>query len=135
MRSILLSLATVLLAFPVIAECPCVPVTHLWTIKSCDTFNCAMNEFMLSNGSADVMVIPTNSTDAKFIVLERVPAGSLVIADPIFTLQSFDGWSDASIQFATIADTLKPILMTAPDGKFLVISRNVAEPRRRAISR
>ena len=51
MRNLLLIAATtVLLAAPVSADCPCVPLTHLWTVKTCADWNCANTELLLANG-------------------------------------------------------------------------------------
>lgn len=134
-RAVLITLAAVLLAVPFAAEaaCPCVPATPLWTMKSCDSFACASSEFMMGNG--EVIVMPTGSSDAKFIVMQRVPSGTMVVADPIYNMQSFDNWSDASVQFASIATNLKPMFITTPDGMYLIVSRNFGEPRRHAVGR
>jgi len=67
------------------------------------------------------------------IVLHRVSSGSGITLDPTFTIESFDGWSDASARFSAIDSSLKPMILSAPDGKFLVVSRNMPEPRRRAV--
>ena len=138
-RSLIVAATTVLLVFPVFAAdsdpCPCVPVTHLWTIRSCDTFDCAASEFVLSNGSGDYLIVPTSSTDVKWVVLQRVASGSAISNDPTFTLETFDGFDDASIRYNTVAPDLKPMIMSVTDGKFVVVARRVPEPRRRAVAR
>ena len=138
-RSLLVASTVVLLAFPLFAAdsdpCPCVPVTHIWTIRSCDTFDCAASEFTLSNGSGDYVIVPTSSTDVKWVVLQRVPSGTATTSDPTFELETFDGFSDASIRFNTVAPDLKPIIMSVTDGRFVIVARRIPEPRRRAVAR
>jgi hypothetical protein len=132
------TLTVVLLAFPLFAAdsdpCPCVPVTHLWTIRSCDTFDCATSEFVLSNGSGDYVIVPTSSTDVKWVVLQRVASGTSTSSDPTFNLETFDDFDGASIRYNTIAPDLKPMIMSITDGRFAVIARRIPEPRRRAIA-
>ena len=138
-RTLIAAFTLALLAFPMLADdsdpCPCVPVTHLWTIRSCDTFDCASSEFVLSNGSGDYVIVPTSSTDVKWIVLQRVASGTSTSVDPTFNLETFDGFDGASVRFNTIAPDLKPIIMSVSDGRFVVVSRRIPEPRRRAIQR
>lgn len=135
---LLLAFAAVLLLYAgrvtAADPCPCVPVTHLWTVKSCTTFDCAAAAFVLGAGSPDVIVIPTGSGDAPWIVLERVVSGSSVeVPDPTFTLDSYDKIDGAAARFAAADLTLRPIVMSTPDGKFLVVTRRAPEARRRAI--
>jgi len=132
-RPLIAAAALVLLALPIVADpCPCIPISHLWTVRSCDTFDCASSEFTLSAGSGDYVIVPTSSTDVKWVVLQRVAAGTATSSDPTFTLDAFDGFTDASLRYMTIASELKPMIMSAPDGRFLVIARQTPEPRRRA---
>ncbi len=136
-RTLTLLFALLAAGIPVEGQdvCPCVPVTHLWVVKSCDTFDCATSEFVISNGSPDTMVVPTTSSDAKWVVLQRVSSGSAIALDPTFKLESYDGWNDASARFAAIDSALKPMMLSSPDAKFLIVVRNQAEPRRRAVGR
>ena len=136
-RSLPFAFALLALTSAALAQevCPCIPVTHLWTIKSCDTWDCAASEFNISAGSTDMMVVPTTSTDVRWVVLQRVASGSSASTDPTYSLESFDGWTEASTRFGAIDATLKPMMLSAPDGKFLIVSRYAAEPRRRAVGR
>jgi hypothetical protein len=133
-RSLALAFVLVALTIPAAADdiCPCIPVSHLWVLKTCDTWDCAAAEFNISGGSAETVVMPTSSTDGKWIVLHRVATGTAINADRVFAIENFDGWSDASTRFSGIDGSLKPMILSAPDGKFLVVSRNAPEPRRRA---
>jgi hypothetical protein len=133
-RSLIAFSALLLFVAPLTADpaCPCVPVSHLWTVRSCDTFDCAASEFMLSKGSADYMVVPTGGTDVKWVVLERVPSGTATSSDPAFTLEAFDDLDGASTRFATVDPRLSPMILSATDGKFLIVARQMPEPRRRA---
>lgn len=137
MNRTLLFAVILAVALPVAAQdvCPCVPTTHLWVIKSCDTWDCAASAFILSNGSGNTLVVPTASTDARWAVLELVPAGTATSSDPILHVDSYDGWTNASLRFETIDGNLKPMIVSAPDGRFLIVSRNAPEPRRRAVAR
>jgi len=131
----LIAIVVIALTLPAAAEdvCPCIPITHLWTVKSCDTFDCAAAEFNISSGSADTVVMPTGSDDMKWMVLHRVASGTTSVADPVFAIENYDGWIDASTRFGTIDGMLRPMILSAPDGKFVVVSRNMPEPRRRAV--
>lgn len=115
--------------------CPCVPVTHLWTVRSCDTYDCAVSAFVLAGSSSDTVVVRTSSTDVRWVVLERVKAGSAISSDPTFSLESFEGFTDASTRFNAVDTNLKPMILSVPDGKFVIVARNAPEPRRRAVSR
>ncbi|MGZ7041791.1 MAG: hypothetical protein ACXVH7_08380 [Thermoanaerobaculia bacterium] len=110
-------------------------MTHLWVVKSCDTFDCATSEFILSNGSADTIVLPTGSEDVKWVVLARVASGTAASLDPTFNLETFDGWPEAAARYGALDVALKPMMLSSPDGKFLIVARNQPEPRRRAVTR
>ena len=131
-------LAAVVLLIPLVAGaqsiCPCVPVSHFWTVSSCDTWDCAASAFILGSGSPDVMVMPT-SADAQWLVLRRVASGTEVVADSSFTLDSFEGIGDAMTRYNGIDATLRPIMLSAPDGKILVVARRPPDTRRRPTGR
>jgi hypothetical protein len=111
--------------------CPCVPLTYQWIVTPCDTWNCAAAATVLANGDKYVIAVPTASNDFKWVVVKRVVAGSAIVSpnDP-FKLASFDRMGEAMTQFDTIEGALQPMILTVPDGKFLVITRFEPEKRR-----
>lgn len=136
MRSALL--AIVLLASipnPIVADvCPCVPVTHLWAVKTCADWNCASTELAVANGNAEVFAVPYAIDDKRWVVLTRVTSGDYLpdTSDP-FQVEEFDGMPAAAFRYGNIAADHHPMLVTSPDGKILVMSlRTQAEPRHRA---
>ena len=132
-RRLLLLLAVVLIALPGQAQqlCPCVPISHEWIVTACETWNCAASAAILSNGSPDVLTMPSGSDDFKWIVLRRIVTGSATTpADAPFKVESFPTLSEATSRFAGIEDGLKAMLLTAPDGNVVIVMRSSA--RRRA---
>ena len=131
-------LVTVVSLLPLVASaqsiCPCVPVSHFWTVSTCDTWDCAASAFILGSGSPDVVVIPT-SADAQWLVLRRVASGTEVVADSSFTLDSFEGIGDAMTRYGGIDPALRPIMLSAPDGKILIVARRPPDSRRRPTGR
>jgi hypothetical protein len=139
MRKLRFILACSLLLLPIAVgaqeHCPCVPVTHLWIVNGCESWNCAAAATIMANGDKYFLTLPTNSDDFKWVVVRRVVAGSATVApDAPFRLESFDGVSDAMSRFDSIDRQFEPMLLTAPDGKFLVVVRSTAVPRKRAIT-
>jgi len=115
--------------------CPCVPLTHEWIIEPCENWNCAAAAAILANGDKYVIAIPSNSDDFKWLILRRVVGGSVAMpADAPFRVAAFDGPSEAMARYSSLGEEFSPMMLTAPDGKFLVLSRSVAAPRRRAAS-
>jgi hypothetical protein len=133
-----IALATVslfLLLSPAAAQevCPCVPVTHAWVVTPCESWNCAAAAVVLANGDRNVMPMPTTESDFTWIVLRRVAAGSsIIVPNPPFTVSTFDSLTDAASHFYTLDAALHPILVTATDGKVLVVVR-ASSDRRRAV--
>lgn len=118
-----------LLAAPAGAQqfCPCVPITHLWVVKSCDSWNCAASAF-IGAGDANTFTVPTSSVNHPWIVLQRVTTGGgYVTPEDPFTLEHFDGMNDAVARFGAIGSELRPLVVTTPDGKWLVLSLRQAE--------
>ena len=87
---------------------------------------------MLANGDPQVIAIPVAIDDTRWLVLRRAPSGA-AIADPLepFTVEQFDGMTEASARFMVIDRGYKPILMSAPDGKIIVVSM---KGKRRAVT-
>jgi hypothetical protein len=136
MRTTLFAVAAALLiAAPVTAECPCIPLTHLWAVKTCTDWNCAQTELLLASGDPQVMAIPVAMNDTRWLVVRRFTAGAAVDTtnDP-FQLQQYDRIDDAIPRYALLSRDFKPHLLTAPDGQVLVITLKQAEPKRRAVS-
>lgn len=135
MRALILAfICCVTLAVPVVADCPCVPISHLWTVKTCADWNCASTELVLSNGDPQVIAVPTGIDDKRWLVVRRFAAGAAIdnSGDP-FELKQFDHMNGAVNAYGAIDGAKKPMLMTAPDGQVLVISlKEPASPKRRA---
>ena len=138
MRNLLLIAATAaLLAAPVSADCPCIPLTHLWTVKTCADWNCANTELVLANGDPQVIVFPVGMSDGRWLVIRRFVAGSAVQDqnDP-FQLIQYGGMSTAVDHYMSITTDMRPQLMTAPDGQILIIAlkeRDQSIGRRRSV--
>lgn len=130
-----LTAALVLAAFtaPAIAECPCVPLTHLWIVKTCSDWNCALTELLLANGDPQVFAIPVAIDDLRWLIVRRMASGvSVPPSDDPFVLEQFDHFSDAADRYSAMDTTRHPMLLNAPDGTVLVIALRDAPVRRRA---
>jgi hypothetical protein len=124
MRNLLLIAATAaLLAAPVSADCPCIPLTHLWTVKTCADWNCANSELVLANGDPQVIVVPVGMSDGRWLVLRRFVAGAAIEDqnDP-FQLHQFGSVNSAVDHYTSMSTDMRPQLLTAPDGQVLVIA-------------
>ena len=135
MRKLTIALTLTVLSFAATSgaqqACPCVPISHLWVVQACDSWNCAASAVVLANGK-DVVPLPTTSFDFPWVVLQRVTSGSAGSSSGAFVVDGFDSISDGVARYAAIDRDLQPILMTAPDGKVLVIARTEPEkPRKR----
>jgi hypothetical protein len=115
--------------------CPCVPVSHLWVVKTCTDWTCASVELAVANGDPQVIAVPIGLEDARWIVVRRFVAGAAIDSgnDP-FRVEQFDRMPAAVERFTALADDHQPKLFTAPDGQVLVISLRQPEPRRRTIA-
>jgi hypothetical protein len=113
--------------------CPCVPVSHMWIVKTCADWTCASVELAVANGDPQVIAMPVSLDDARWMIVRRFAAGSAVdsAGDP-FRLEQFDGMAAAVAHFSAIDRDHWPMLMTAPDGQVLVISLRAPAPKRRA---
>ena len=135
MKPTVLAIALTFFAVRITAQqaCPCVPLAHLWVVEECATWNCAMSASILANGDPYVLSLPAGTNDGRWLVVKRVVGGSYTVApDAPFMLESFDGAAAAMARFSAAADHA-PIVLSAPDGKFLVImSRESASGKKRA---
>lgn len=114
--------------------CPCVPVTYEWIATACDTWNCAVSAVIVANGDPHVFPLPTASSDYTWVVLRRIVGGSVIASpDAPFRVDGYSTISEATSHYSAIDPTLQPMLVTAVDGKTLVIARNFPEMRRRAV--
>ncbi|MEA2163627.1 MAG: hypothetical protein QOK37_1754 [Thermoanaerobaculia bacterium] len=128
--------AAVLLSASMLAAddaCPCVPLSHLWVVKTCHDWNCASTELLLGNGDPQIFAVPIGMEDGRWLVVRRVAAGA-AITDPAepFQIEQFDGMNDGAGRFRTIPRDGKPVLLTTPDGRVLVLSLKAAGARRHA---
>jgi len=135
MRSTICTLLfSVLVAAPLSADCPCIPLTHLWVVKTCDDWNCATTELMLAGGDPQVMAIPVGLDNPRWLVLRRIASGSAIdvnATDP-YEIRQFDGLEGAITHYTELTHERLPMMLTAPDGQVLVISLKQGEPRKRA---
>jgi hypothetical protein len=113
--------------------CPCVPIAHEWVVEACETWNCAASAAILANGDPHVLALPAATGDGRWLVVKRVTSGTYTPpADAPFATETFDGVDGATARFASVAADRAPILLTAPDGKFLVIMLKNPIQRKRA---
>jgi hypothetical protein len=130
-------LTTALLGtIPVQAQdaCPCVPLTHLWIVKTCANWTDASTELLLANGDPQVIALPVGMNDPRWLIVRRFVSGAAidVSADP-FHLEQFDGMTRAITRLYELTPGHRPMILTAPDGQMLIISLKEPEPRRRAV--
>jgi hypothetical protein len=116
--------------------CPCIPLTHLWVVKTCNDWPCASTELLLANGDPQVIAMPVAIGDARWLIVRRFTAGGAINAsDDPFSLKQFDGMSAAVDHYRTFTADQRPMLLTAPDGQVLVIGLRQPEvARRRAVA-
>lgn len=136
---LLLPLSLLLLASASSAQqaCPCIPRENMWTIKTCDGFQCASTMLTAANGDPLTFIMPVGLDDPRWIVMRRVVSGAYADdgSDP-HQLEQFDGISVATARLASIAADHRPMIVTAPDGMFLVVSLKQAPvPHQRAAAR
>lgn len=113
--------------------CPCVPVSHLWTVKSCDTWQCASDALADASGDPNVFVMPSSSEQHRWLVLRRVTAGTAAeAADSSFVIEQFPKMIDGSVRFDSIDGQLEPMMVTTYDHAVLVIYLKDAPVRRRS---
>jgi hypothetical protein len=131
----ILACTAALNAVPVNAQdaCPCVPVTHLWTVKTCADWNCAAAELAVANGDPQVVAVPVALTDMRWLILRRMAAGAAAASgNDSFRVEQFDHMSAATERFMAVDHDHQPMLFTTPDGRMLVVSLKEPELRRRA---
>jgi hypothetical protein len=113
--------------------CPCVPVTHLWSVKTCADWNCASTELAVASGDPQVFAVPVALTDARWLIVRRQASGAAADSgSDSFRVEQFEQMPAASDRFMAIDHMRQPMLLTVPDGRMLVISLKEPETRRRA---
>jgi hypothetical protein len=128
-------LLTLLVSAPLSADCPCIPITHLWIVKTCNDWNCASTEMVVAAGDPQVIAIPVALGDARWLILRRFAAGGAINAgDDPFQIQQFDRMDGAIPHYASMTHDRRPMLFTAPDGQILLISLKEPEERRRPVA-
>ena len=138
MRNFVVALAVALTAGAAGAQqaCPCVPITHLWIAVACPSWECVVTNVQAANGHPDAVPIPTNSNDYTWVVLRRITAGDAAVSpNAPYRVDGYDSLAVATAEFSAIDPQLQPVLLTAPDGKVLVLSRQSAVQRGRAAGR
>jgi hypothetical protein len=134
MKPLVIAAALTLFVAPIAVPqqvCPCVPLSFEWVVTPCDTWNCAASAVIMANGDKFVLSMPTGSDDFKWVVIKRVVAGSSVVSsDAPFKLDTFEAMDSAFSRYAIISRDLQPLVVTAPDGKVLLISRSAPEPQK-----
>lgn len=115
--------------------CPCVPLTPLWTVKTCDTWDCAMAELVVANGDPYVFPVSTGDGGHPWVVMRRIVSGTGVdVPDPTYEVATFDTFDGATSRFLALANDARPMFLSAPDGKLLVVSlRPDAVIKRRSV--
>lgn len=138
-RASAIALVVISLAPAVVAQqaCPCVPLTKLWVATTCDTWNCAAAALVLANGDPMTFAVSSGNGDHPWIIVHQIVAGSASepLDDP-YRLEAFDGFFAAAARFGALDNTMRPQIMTAPDGKLLVLSlRDPLPLKKRAVAR
>src|SRR5215467_2360257 len=95
MRSMLrfVMFAAAAISLPAAAQnvCPCVPITHFWTVKTCTDWNCAATELAVANGDTATFAMPVGMNDPRWLIVRRVASGSGVSpVDDTFAIEAFD---------------------------------------------
>jgi hypothetical protein len=136
MRTLVSFIAAMLIGGTLPAQenvCPCVPITHVWVVKTCSDWTCASTELALGAGDPQVIAMPVGLNDSRWLIVRRMAAGSAIdTTDDPFALEQFDHVTNAAARFATLDGDHRPMLLTAPDGQVLVIALKQPEPRRHA---
>ncbi len=132
-RILLASLLIIVPASAIRADdpCPCIPLSYMWTVIPCDTWDCTMSYLVASSGDSHVFALPTTTNAYKWVVLKRVPTGTAVISpDAPFLIERFSKMSEAETRFDGIEKDRAPLLVTAADGNVLIVYLRQAEHRR-----
>ena len=114
-------------------DCPCFPNETTWVVTPCETWNCAMSAVLVANGNPDVLAFATSSEQYRWVVLRRVGAGSVTTSpDNPFDSELFTAFADGAARMAAIDSLRKPMILSMPDGRTLLVSLKQPERRRAA---
>ncbi len=47
--------------------CPCIPISRVWVVTACETWNCAQSAMILANGDPYVVSVPTGGSQFKWL--------------------------------------------------------------------
>jgi hypothetical protein len=112
--------------------CPCIPLSHVWVVTACETWNCAQSAMILANGDPYVVSIPTGGSKFKWVIARRVVAGTATVSpDDPFVVDSVPSAYDAAARFGAIAPDMLPVMLTTVDGESLLIRLRTADPQGR----
>src|SRR4051794_41565327 len=96
--------------------CPCVPITHLWIVKTCPDWTCASTELAVANGDPQVIAVPVGMSDGRWLIVRRLAAGAAIDSRDPFPPEQFDGNTGAGQRLSAVPNGHKTILVDAPDG-------------------
>jgi hypothetical protein len=114
--------------------CPCVPITHLWTAVTCETWDCAAAALAVAAGDPYTFAYPSGDPAHPWIVMRRLASGTSGDSgnDP-FKVDMYDDFTGAAVAYMGIDHEMRPMLLSSPDGRMLVLSlREAPVPKRRA---
>ena len=118
----------VTLNLPAQEVCPCIPQPRIWTSVICDTWNCASSALVSANGDPTVFAVPFGMKGGKWLLIRQVHSGGFIDNSPML-VEPFDEVGLAAARLASIRAEFRPLIVSAPDGKLLVLS--LKEPERR----
>jgi len=136
-KKILLLTVVLLLVTPSVRAddnlCPCIPMSYVWVVTACETWNCAQSAMILANGDPFVMAMPTGSDQHKWVVMRRVAAGSVTVSpDEPFIIDSYETMGEASTQYSAADPHTLPMLVSGHDGKALLVRLRQPQQKRAA---
>jgi len=115
--------------------CPCIPLSNVWVVKSCDTWNCAAASLIMANGDPYTVSLSTGNTDHPWVIVRRIVTGTATdSSDDPYQLDAFDHATEAMSHFSAMPDSARPIMVSAPDGKMLILSLRADSQKRRAVT-
>ena len=115
--------------------CPCIPISKVWVVTACETWNCAQSAMILANGDPYTVSVPTGGSQFKWVIARRVVAGTVAVSpDDPFLIDAIPNASDAATRYGTLSPDTLPLMVTTIDGESLLIRLRTPDPqgRRRA---
>lgn len=115
------------------------PVRYTWVATSIDNWNDAAAALILAGGDGNVIAIPTGNASHPWLLLRRVEEGSIYIPDDEPRVCNvFATVTEASSHYLAIDGCHGPLLLSAPDGRLLVVALRECDDdavRRRSVRR